>query len=198
MKWLHRLRATANDNVSREQHSQLGAVLDYFNRESKGTSDQAAVEWDDYRKDIHTPGVVDKIQGKYDDFMNAEYHVDGAVQKCGVRSADMKALDVAMHYNYHLWMVHYIMHLDQIETLYNIGDVTKIGKMEMAEFFPGATRYNSQQQEVGSIAPQDLFENPVTVRIATQFSWGSRYCPPFVHSNDSVSSVVSTLSKLGK
>ena len=44
----------------------------------------------------------------------------------------------------------------------------------------------------------ELVENPVTVRLATQFSWGSRYCPPFVHSNDSVSSVVATMAKLGK
>jgi len=56
--------------------------------------------------------------------MNAEYTVDGAVSKCGVRSEGMKALDVAMHYNYNLWLTHYIFHLNQIETLANIGDVT--------------------------------------------------------------------------
>ena len=40
----------------------------------------------------------------------------------------MKALDVTMHYNYELWMVHYLMHLEQIETLNNIGDVTQLGR----------------------------------------------------------------------
>jgi adenosylmethionine-8-amino-7-oxononanoate aminotransferase len=110
----------------------------------------------------------------------------------------MKSLDVAMNYNYHLWMVHYIMHLEQIETQANIGDVTKLGKMEMAEMFTEAVAYSEAQQEIGNIAPQDLVENPVLVRLHTQFSWGSRYCPPFVHSNDSISSVVTTLQKLGK
>ena len=39
---------------------------------------------------------------------------------------------------------------------------------------------------------------PNTSILSHQFSWGSRYCPPFVHSNDSVSSVIATLAKLGK
>lgn len=77
--------------------------------------------------------------------MEAEFQVDGAVSKCGTRSEAMKNLDVAMHYNYNLWMVHYLMHLDQIETLHNIGDPTELSRMEMAELFPEAEQYSSQQ-----------------------------------------------------
>jgi hypothetical protein len=68
----------------------------------------------------------------------------------------------------------------------------------MSEMFPEAEQYNAAQQETGNLSPQDLVENPTVVRLATQFSWGSRYCPPFVHSNDSISSVVATMAKLGK
>lgn len=62
-------------------------------------------------------------------------------------------MDVAMHYNYNLWMVHYMHHLDQIETLANVGDPTELGFMEMAELFPAADMYNSMHQEVGNLAP---------------------------------------------
>ena len=110
----------------------------------------------------------------------------------------MKALDVAMHYNYNLWMAHYLMHLNQIETLANIGDVTMLGRQEMIELYPQAQRYIDIQQQIGNFSPQDFIENPVAIRTATQFSWGSRYCPPFVHSNDSISSIQATLGKLGK
>ena len=156
------------------------------------------IDWDAYESNIHTPGVVDAIKKKYDGFMAAEFQVDGAVSKLGNRSEAMKALDVSMAYNYELWMAHYLMHLDQVETLHNIGDVTELSKMEMAELFPDCDAYTSQQQEIGNLSPQDLVENSQVVRLATQFSWGSRYCPPFVHSNDSVSCVVATLAKLGK
>jgi hypothetical protein len=85
--------------------------------------------------------------------METEYAVDGAVSKCGVRTEAMKALDVAMHYNYHLWMMHYIMHLEQIETLANIGDVTQLGRQEMIELYPQAQRYVDIQQQMGNFAP---------------------------------------------
>ena len=85
--------------------------------------------------------------------MEAEFGVDGAIAKCGHRSEAMKQLDVLMHYNYNLWMVHYLNHLDSIETLHNIGDPTELGFMEMQEFVPVADIYSSMQQEIGNLAP---------------------------------------------
>ena len=65
-KWLARLRQTATTNESREQHSQLWSILDYYNKEATQAKDLPAIDWDHYKKNIHTPGVVDKIKGKYD------------------------------------------------------------------------------------------------------------------------------------
>merc|ERR1711907_85733 len=98
-KWLNRLRATANTNVSRDQHSQLQSILDYYNRQNTGAEELPAIDWRSYEKAIHTPGVVGKIQAKYDEFFATEFHVDGAVSRCGARSELMKKLDVSMTYN---------------------------------------------------------------------------------------------------
>jgi hypothetical protein len=68
----------------------------------------------------------------------------------------------------------------------------------MADLVPEVEVYSSSQSEIGNMAPQDLVENPTVIRIATQFSWGSRYSPPFTHSNDSINTVVASLAKLGK
>lgn len=130
--------------------------------------------------------------------MAAEYQIDGAVSKCGYRSELMKQLDAPMQYNYYLWMTHYLDHLDTVETLHNIGDPTQLGYMEMRELNPDIHSESDAHNEIGNLAPQSLVENPLPVRIATQFSWGSRYCPPFSHSNDSITSVVASLAKLGK
>lgn len=144
-KWLNRLRNTANNNASREQHAQLSSILDFYNRESHGTQNVAKIDWAAYENTIHTKNVVKAIQSKYDNFMNAEFNVDGAISQVGGRSDAMKALDVAMHYNYNLWMVHYLTHLDQIETLHNIGDVTQMSRLEMTEMFPEAEQHNAMQ-----------------------------------------------------
>ena len=79
----------------------------------------------------------------------------------------MKKLDVTMTYNYHLWLVHYFMHLDTIETLSNIGDPTMLSMMEMSELMPSANQYTAASQEIGDLSPQDWVENSVVVRLGT-------------------------------
>ena len=107
-KWLNRLRDTAHNNESREMQAQLSSILDFYNKQSMGTEQLSPIDWSHYEKSIHTPGIVDKIHGKYDEFMAAEYQIDGAVNKCGYRSELMKQLDAPMQYNYYLWMSHYL------------------------------------------------------------------------------------------
>lgn len=77
--------------------------------------------------------------------MASEFDVGGAISQVGQRSEARKNLDVAMQYNYNLWMVHYLFHLEQIETLHNIGDTNELSKMEMTELFPAAEVYTSTQ-----------------------------------------------------
>ena len=139
------MRATANNNESREQHSQLASLLDYYNRPHDGASKLPEIQWDSYRSNIHTEGVVDKIKSKYESFMASEFDVGGALGQVGQRSEARKNLDVTMQYNYNLWMVHYLFHLEQIETLHNIGDTNELSKLEMTELFPAAELYTSTQ-----------------------------------------------------
>merc|ERR1711907_480436 len=61
-KWLNRLRATATTNEAREVHTQLQSVLDWYNKESTGLEGTAQIDWDGFRKNIHTPNVVDRIK----------------------------------------------------------------------------------------------------------------------------------------
>lgn len=60
-KWLHRLQVTANTADSREVHTQLASILDWYNRPSSGLTGTAAIDWDGFRKNIHTPRVVDAV-----------------------------------------------------------------------------------------------------------------------------------------
>jgi len=134
--WLLRLRDTAHTGESKEAHSQLSAILDYFNAENK--KQLGEIDWDHFKETIHTEGVVDKIHAKYEKFMASEYNVESAVSKCGHVTAKMQALDVAMQYNYNLYLAHYMMHLEQLETLRNNGDIMNMGPMELAKLMRGS------------------------------------------------------------
>ena len=102
-----------------------------------------------------------------------------------------------MQYNFMLYFVHYAGHLDQLETMRNIGDLQQMSLLEMVKLMPGAEELSATQQEIGNLAPEDYNEDGVFTRVCTQFSWGTRYIPPFNHSSDAINGVVATLGKLG-
>ena len=80
----------------------------------------------------------------------------------------------------------------------NIGDISKISVMEMTKLCPGVETMQAMQQETGNLSPDSYQEEQMMTRVCTQFSWGSRWSPPFTHSQDTVSCIASTLGKLGK
>ena len=141
--------------------------------------------------------MVDKIKAKYEKFMESEYGVQGAVARCGNTTEKMQALDVAMQWNYTLYLTHYSEHLDQLETMRNGGDINDMSNYEVQSLMKYTTTHNESEGEIGNLAAVDLIEDGVGTRLCTQFSWGSRYCPPFWHSAESTSSVCATLGKFG-
>lgn len=130
--------------------------------------------------------------------MKAEYNVESAVNNVGNPSQRIKELEVANTYNFMLYLSHYAGHLEQLETMRNIGDLNEMSMLEMLKLMPGTESLQSSQQEIGNISPEDYVEDGIYTRLCTQFSWGSRYNPPFVHSSDAINAVVATMAKLGK
>ena len=134
--WLRRLNETSTTGEAKDAHSQLQAFLDFYNKQSAGITKQ--IDWEDYRERIHTPGVVDKIKAKYDKFLQSQYTVDSAVNKCGTTTEKMQALDISLQYNFMLYFMHYTSHLETLETIRNIGDMNAISVQEMIKLMPEA------------------------------------------------------------
>jgi len=86
--WVRRLGATSQGVAARETHSQMSSILDFYNL-PQGNTTKKEIDWEGHKASIHTPGVVDKIQAKYDAFMASEYQVQSAVDKCGGQTEKM-------------------------------------------------------------------------------------------------------------
>ena len=130
--------------------------------------------------------------------MKAEYSVDSATNLIGNQTEKMKQLEVANTYNFMLYLSHYAPHLEQLETMRNVGDLQEMSMMEFLHYMPGYDTLGSINVEIGNISPEDYVEDGIYTRLVTQFAWGSRYNPPFVHSSDALSGVCATMAKLGK
>ena len=155
------------------------------------------IDWEGHKNRIHTPDVVDKIKAKYEKFIDTEYGVQGAVARCGNTTEKMQALDVAMQWNYTLYLTHYSEHLDQLETMRNGGDISGMSNYEVQSYMRNTNLQSESHNEIGNINSPDFIEDGMATRLCTQFSWGSRYSPAFTHSMESTSSVCATLGKFG-
>lgn len=182
---------------ARDSHGQLSSVLDYYNRSFEAKGKAGEIDWDGHKQSIHTPNVVDNIRGKYEKFLETEYGVDGAVARCGNTTEKMQALDVAMQWNYTLYLTHYTEHLSQMETMRNAGEISNMSNYEVSKMCGATMTYSEGQNEIGNISPPDNVEDGIATRLCTQFSWGSRWAPPFWHSSESSSAVAATLGKFG-
>jgi hypothetical protein len=69
---------------------------------------------------------------------------------------------------------------------------------EMMQYHQGVNELHQAEVEMGNLSPESYNEDGMFSRICTQFSWGTRYNPPFVHSSNAINAVTSTLGKLGK
>ena len=196
-RWLDKIKRTSSTHASIDAQSQLSSVLDYFNKKSSNQG-LAAIDWKHWEESVHTKEVVGKIKAKYEEFMKHEYNVDAAASLIGTRSEKMKQLEFVNTYNSALWYVHFFLHLNQMETLRNIGDPSALSITEWLHLNQPIEIESNIDPELGNLAPSSAVEHGIYSRISTQFTWGTRYAPPFVHSSDAINSVVATMAKLGK
>jgi hypothetical protein len=130
--------------------------------------------------------------------MNSEYEVEDAASRVNTKTDKMEGLDISMKYNYVLSLVHYTDHVNFMEGLHNLGDLNDMSMREVTKYMRGHDVLVQSSMEIGDVSPEDFTENGVYDRLATQFSWGSKYNPPFVHSSEALNAVAATLGKLGK
>lgn len=117
--------------------------------------------------------------------MESEYEVESAVGKIGAMSEKRKTLNDFQTYNYALWMTHYMMHLEQIETMRNLGDIMNTSSIkEMKAYQPENDSLGDYHLAIGNLSPDSYVENGVVTRIVTQWAWGEKQTPPFIHSQD--------------
>ena len=130
--------------------------------------------------------------------MQSEYSVEDAASRVEHTTEKLDGLDIAINYNYYLWLTHYTDHIQLMEGLNNLGDITDMSEKEVLKYTPQLDVLHQVNTEIGNLAHEDYNEHAVASRIISQFSWGSRYMPPFVHSSDALNAIAATLGKLGK
>ena len=99
--------------------------------------------------------------------METTYDVTDAVSRVDAPNDKLKSLDVAVTYNYTVWMTHYLGHLQFLETLNAVGDPTDLSQGEALKYCDGLDVLHQQEMEIGNISPECYNENGICTRIIT-------------------------------
>ena len=103
----------------------------------------------------------------YEKFMKTEYNIESAVAQCGSESEMRKQLEVANTYNFVLHVCQYYGHLEQLETLRNVGDINEFSMLEMLHYMPELETLGACEQEIGNYSPECYVENGIFTRLCT-------------------------------
>lgn len=106
-------------------------------------------------------------------------------------------MDTALTYNFFLYFNHWMTHFISLETLRNIGDIEQMSILERSSLNPEYEWMQQGEVEIGNMMPDSYVEDGGWSRICTQFNWGTKYNPPFCHSQDAINCVAVTLGKMG-
>jgi hypothetical protein len=154
-KWINRIQAKANDAFSQEAVGKLSSLVGYY---SKGLGDVAQkVDWDYWRSNIRTEGLVDKLKSKNQELSEHNYNVDSLAEKSVQTSEKYENYGLFLKYNYELWMNQYSCNLNALYGAMHLGDINMVGHSEMLAYLPGINALACGWRETGFTNPRKFF-----------------------------------------
>lgn len=148
-KWLNRVQVKATNSASQDAYSKLSSLVDYFTKPSEKFNDK--LDWEFWRKNIRTTGVVDKLEAKVESLKDQAYNAENLASKSAVTSEKHETYGLFLKYNHDLWMKHYVDNLENMYGILHLGDIDMISGQELFSYMPGINQSSAGWRETGYI-----------------------------------------------
>ena len=150
-KWLTRVQSKANDPASQESVTKLSSLIDFYTKKAENVSEDKnlQINWDEWRKEIRTPGIVDKLQHKLEEAKTQKYNVDSLASKAALTSDKYDHVGLFLRYNHDLYMNYYTETLEALYSTLSLGDMSMVSNAELMEYNQGATNQFNGWTETG-------------------------------------------------
>jgi len=146
-KWLYRVQQKAHDGLGQEASSKLSSLIDYFT--SNNGNKVAEINWNYWKQNIRTEGIVDSLKSKNEELGTHEYNVDALAAKSAVTSTKYENYGLFLKYNYAIWMKQYTENLDNMFGAMSIGDPDLVPMQELLSYIPGERENAAGWRETG-------------------------------------------------
>jgi hypothetical protein len=166
-KWLNRVQAKAKDQMSQESFAKLSSLVDYYTKSPQQYDEN--IDWDYWRTNLRSEGLVDKIMGKYNEFKSFDYNIDHLAAKSAVNSPHYQKYGMLLRYNHDLWMNQYMENLNALHGAMELGDIRYISEHEMFMYNPGIRERVAGWRETGYVIRSNInkiISNYLIIRLA--------------------------------
>ncbi|CAK90349.1 unnamed protein product (macronuclear) [Paramecium tetraurelia] len=134
-KWLQTLSAKANTLESRFYASQLSSLFNFYSKPSTGAAQE--IDWNHWKEQITTEGLVDKVQKGHDTLLQREFDVERIChQVVSSQSKELEDLENELTFHSAVWSNYYLdQHLALLD-LEQYGDRNSYVIHEDYDFYP--------------------------------------------------------------
>ena len=146
-KWLHRIQTKSKDQLSTESFAKLSSLVDYYSKSTSST--ESPINWEQWKSQIRTEGIVDKLKAKNEELQAQTYNVESLASSSAHNTDQYDKYGLLLRYNYELHMRQYSNNLKALYGLTSIGDLTLIDNLEWPKYKPGIVENVAGWRETG-------------------------------------------------
>ncbi|CAD8186752.1 unnamed protein product [Paramecium octaurelia] len=196
-KWLQTLSAKANTLESRFYTSQLSSLFNFYSKPSTGAAQE--IDWNYWKEQITTEGLVDKVQKGHETLLNKEFDVERIChQVVSSQSKELEDLENELTFHSAVWSNYYLdQHLALLD-LEQYGDRNDYVIHEDYDFYPGLEADLEELTETHNWIPGSKDDINLKGYMVSQFQWGKKIISFYRHPCDDFKAARGTKNILGR
>ena len=197
--WLSVLQSKAQTPEGKSLSIQLASLINYYNRKFE-ESEKSKINWEDWKKRIQTPGLVDKIRLNTESLVQENYTKSEMreEEKKSTPSAHEQAINKELIYFKTLWNAFYEDNLNQHVDLKFIPRLTDLTSTEQIEYFPASVMEHARLTETQVLTKNAYEDTPIGTYLYQQFFWGKRFATLYYHSCNDHRGIKGTVNIMGR
>ncbi|KAM3128205.1 hypothetical protein pb186bvf_019688 [Paramecium bursaria] len=196
-QWIATLNAKAFSGESKLYTAQLSSLFNFYSKPN--TTQPQSIDWDYWREEINTVGLVDKVHKGYTTLVSQEYDVERIChQVVSSQSKELEDLESELTYHSAVWSNYYIDQALALQEIQELGDTSSQKIHETYDQFPGYQADLEELVETHNWIPGSKDDINMMGFMSSQFSWGKKVISFYRHPADDFKAARATKNILGR
>jgi len=197
-KWVGTMTSKAVSNESKQAVVQLSSVINFLNRPTP-TEDVTEIDWNHWRNELFTEGLVDKVKKNYESLVSEDYNFENVItQIVSTPSKELEDITNELFFHGAVWMNAYSDYSMFLYELADYGNPNDYLMHENYDFFYGLEAELEELVETHNYIPGSKDDVNLRGYYAAQFNWGKKVISFYRHPADDFKAGRATKNILGR